>query len=153
MHRVVVTGIGAIGALGRDAGEFTKSLMEGRCGIVPIQSTDCSALRFRNGAEVQNYHHRPYFDDKRADFIDRFAQFAVIAAREAVELAGIEWTPQLRESAAIRALHKKRTPPVTRPAALSNANLGDEPGNRGAAPRPLLGRFRDKLNCWITLPS
>src|SRR5437773_2171170 len=101
MHRVVVTGIGAIGALGRDAGEFTKSLMEGRCGIVPIQSTDCSALRFRNGAEVQNYHHRPYFDDKRADFIDRFAQFAVIAARKAVELAGIEWTPQLRESAAI----------------------------------------------------
>ena len=101
MHRVVVTGFGAISALGRDAGEFARSIRAGRCGIVPIQSADCSALRFRNGAEVPDYHHRPYFDDKRADFIDRFAQFAVIAAREAVEHAGIEWTPQLRESSAI----------------------------------------------------
>jgi len=101
MHRVVVTGIGAISALGRDVGEFTRALVEGRCGIVPIQSADCSTLRFRNGAEVPAYDHRPYFDDKRADFIDRFAQFAVIAAREAVEHAGIRWTPQLQESAAI----------------------------------------------------
>ena len=101
MHRVVVTGVGAISALGRDAGEFTRALVEGRCGIVPIQSADCSTLRFRNGAEVPAYDHRPYFDDKRADFIDRFAQFAVIAAREAVEHAGIRWTPQLQESAAI----------------------------------------------------
>jgi len=101
MHRVVVTGIGAICALGRDAGEFTGALVDGRCGIVPIKSADCSTLRFRNGAEVPAYDHRPYFDDKRADFIDRFAQFAVIAAREAVEHSGIQWTPQLQESAAI----------------------------------------------------
>ncbi|HLH15784.1 MAG TPA: beta-ketoacyl-[acyl-carrier-protein] synthase family protein, partial [Bryobacteraceae bacterium] len=51
--------------------------------------------------EVRGYSHQPYFDDRRADFIDRFAQFAVIAAREAVQDAGIEWTPALRESAAI----------------------------------------------------
>ena len=40
----------------------------------------------------------PYFEDRRADFMDRFAQFAVIAAREAVADARIEWTPELRES-------------------------------------------------------
>src|SRR5712692_7280413 len=101
MHRVAVTGIGVICALGRTAEEFGLTLREGRSGIGPIQSADCSALRFRNGAEVPAYDHRPYFDDKRADFIDRFAQFAVIAAREAVEHAGIQWTPQLQESAAI----------------------------------------------------
>ena len=101
MHRVAVTGVGVICALGRTVEEFERSLREGRSGIGPIQSADCSNLRFRNGAEVAAYDHRPYFDDKRADFMDRFAQFAVIAAREAAKDAGIEWTPQLLESAAI----------------------------------------------------
>lgn len=101
MHRVVVTGMGAISALGRTVDEFNCSLRQGRPGIGPIRSADCSTLRFRNGAEVPNYDHHPYFDDKRADFIDRFAQFAVIAAREAVNDAGVAWTPELREAAAI----------------------------------------------------
>jgi nodulation protein E len=101
MHRVAVTGIGVICALGRTVEEFERSLREGRSGIGPIQSADCSNIRFRNGAEVAAYDHRPYFDDKHADFMDRFAQFAVIAAREAAKDAGIEWTPQLLERAAI----------------------------------------------------
>lgn len=101
MHRVAVTGIGVICALGRNAREFVCALREGRSGIGPIQSPGCSNLRFRNGAEVLGYDYRPHFDDKRADFMDRFAQFAVIAAREAVADAGIPWTPELRESAAI----------------------------------------------------
>jgi nodulation protein E len=50
---------------------------------------------------VHGYTHQPYFEDRRADFIDRFAQFGVIAAREAVQDAGVEWTPELRETAAI----------------------------------------------------
>src|SRR5579863_1550410 len=101
MHRVAVTGIGVICALGRTSEEFGRSLREGRPGIGPIRSADVSTLRFQNGAEVPSYDHRPYFDDKRADFIDRFAQFAVIGAREATEDAGIEWTAELRENAAI----------------------------------------------------
>jgi nodulation protein E len=68
---------------------------------VPIQSADCSTLRFKNGAEISGYCHHPYFDDKRADFIDRFAQFAVIAAREAVSDAAITWTADLCERTAI----------------------------------------------------
>jgi nodulation protein E len=101
MRRVAITGLGAISALGRNAAEFAASLREGRCGIGPIRSADTSQLRFQNGAEVCGYCHQPYFDDRRADFIDRFAQFAVIAAREAVAGAGVEWTPELRETAAI----------------------------------------------------
>ncbi len=101
MRRVAITGIGAICALGRTAGEFAEALIEGRCGISPIESADTSQLRFQNGAEVKGYCHGPYFDDRRADFIDRFAQFAVIAAREAVTDACVEWTPELRETAAI----------------------------------------------------
>jgi nodulation protein E len=101
MRRVVITGMGAICALGRDVSEFSAAVFEGKSGIGPIESTDCSALRFQNGAEVRGYSHQPYFDDRRADFLDRFAQFAVIAAREAVAGAGIEWTSELRETAAI----------------------------------------------------
>ena len=101
MRRVAITGVGAICALGRTAPECIQTLCEGRSCIGPIESADTSQLRFHNGAEVKDYSHQPYFDDRRADFIDRFAQFAVIAAREAVADAGIEWTPALRENAAI----------------------------------------------------
>jgi len=101
MQRVAITGVGAISALGRNAAEFARALGQGRSGIGPIESCDTSQLRFQNGAEVKGYSHTPYFDDRRADFMDRFAQFAVIAAREAVADAGVEWTPELRETAAI----------------------------------------------------
>jgi nodulation protein E len=101
MRRVAITGLGVICALGRNTSEFWDALCAGRSGIGPIRSADCSALRFKNGAEIPDYSHKPYFDDKRADFIDRFAQFAVIAAREAVADAGIAWTPNLRERTAI----------------------------------------------------
>ena len=80
MRRVAITGMGAICALGKNVAEFAQALAEGRPGIGPIESADVSQIRFPNGAEVKGYTHAPYFDDRRADFIDRFAQFAVIAA-------------------------------------------------------------------------
>jgi nodulation protein E len=101
MRRVAITGMGAICALGRNTAEFAEALREGRSGIAPIESTDRSHFRFQNGAEVKGYSHQPYFDDRRADFMDRFAQFALIAAREAVADAAVSWTPELRENAAI----------------------------------------------------
>jgi nodulation protein E len=101
MRRVAITGLGSICALGRTVSEMAESLWAGRACIGPIESADMSQIRFQNGAEVRGYSHQPYFDDRRADFMDRFAQFAVIAAREAVTDAGIEWTPELRETAAI----------------------------------------------------
>jgi nodulation protein E len=101
MRRVAITGAGAISALGRNTTEFAESLRLGRGGIGQIESAGVATLRFQNGAEVKNYSHQPYFDDRRADFMDRFAQFAVIAAREAVQDAGVEWTAELRETSAI----------------------------------------------------
>ena len=101
MRRVAITGIGVIAGPGRTACEFWKSLLEGQSAIRPLESVDCTMLRFQNGAEVQGYSHEPYFEDRRADFMDRFAQFAVIAAREAVDDAHVDWTPELRENAAI----------------------------------------------------
>ncbi|MGQ9633505.1 MAG: beta-ketoacyl-[acyl-carrier-protein] synthase family protein [Bryobacteraceae bacterium] len=100
-RRVVVTGLGVISALGRDREGFWAALREGRSGIGPIESVDCSQLRFQNGAEVHSYDPEDYLDPKESGFLDRFAQFSLIAAREAVADAGIEWTSHLRDSAAV----------------------------------------------------
>src|SRR5213595_1807440 len=101
MRRVAVTGIGAISALGRNAVDFWSALERGCSGIRPLETVDPTKLRFQNGAEVHGYRSEDYFEEKQADYIDRFAQFAVIAAREAVADSGIELDAETRESAAI----------------------------------------------------
>ncbi len=88
-ERVVVTGIGVISAIGADCSSFWNSLQSGRSGIRPIASVDVSGFRFQNGAEVPGYDPLRYFDEKQAGFLDRFAQFALIAAREAVNESGV----------------------------------------------------------------
>jgi nodulation protein E len=101
MRRVVVTGIGVICGLGRNREEFQAGLREGRCGIGPITNIECLDLRFRSGGEVRCFNAADHFSLKEADMIDRFTQFAVVAAREAVAHSGIEWTDCLREDSAI----------------------------------------------------
>lgn len=101
MRRVVVTGIGVLSALGLSREQFFEGLCAGRSGIGPITAPGCSGLRFANGAEVKNFRAEDYFAPKEADMLDRFAQFAVVAAREAVAQSGLAWTDELRERAAI----------------------------------------------------
>lgn len=101
MSRVAITGIGVICALGNTREEFAQSLREGRCGIAPITLADVSGFRFRSGAEVRGYVPEQHFDPRQIDLIDRFAQFAAIAAREAVADARVVWTDELRERCAI----------------------------------------------------
>jgi nodulation protein E len=100
-RRVVITGIGVVSAIGNNAAEFWQSLRDGRCGIRPIESVDRTQLKYRNGAEVRGFDSHAHFTPKRADKLDRFAQFALVAAREAIADAGIEWTPRLRASAGV----------------------------------------------------
>jgi nodulation protein E len=99
--RVAVTGLGVISALGGDSDEFWGALQAGRAGIGPLQALDPGLLRFSNGAEVRGYQPGRHFDEKELGLLDRFAQFGVIAAREAIARAGVQWTQELRESTAI----------------------------------------------------
>ena len=101
MHRVVITGTGVISALGSNRIEFEQSLREGRPGIARMTNPACLELRFQNAAEVRGFQPEDHFALKEADMMDRFTQFAVVAAREAVTQSGIEWTDELRENAAI----------------------------------------------------
>ncbi len=89
-RRVAITGIGAISAIGANVRQTEESLRAGRCGIRPIELVDRTRLRFPNGAEVPDYRPEDHFEPKEASMIDRFAQFAAIAAREAVAQAGLE---------------------------------------------------------------
>lgn len=99
--RVAVTGVGVISALGTGGGEFWRALSEGRGGIRPIETVDRTRLRFQNGAEVPNYDAAEHFDKRHASLFDRFAQFALVAAREALAGARVEWNDLLRERTAI----------------------------------------------------
>ena len=100
-RRVAITGLGVISALGHTSADFWAALSEGRPGIRPLQAVDPKLLRFTSGAEVENYNQAAHFDEKEAALLDRFAQFGVIAAREALTDASVRWTPELRESTAI----------------------------------------------------
>jgi len=85
--------------------EFGDALRHGRDGAGPLRSPEPGAepwnMRFTTAAQVRDYVPTDYFQPKEADMLDRFAQFAVIAAREAATQSGIEWTPELRENTAV----------------------------------------------------
>lgn len=100
-RRVAVTGLGIISPLGLNVQECWISLSKGLSGIAPIKTVDCSALRFQNGAEVRGYDPLKHFEGGKDNYIDRFAQFSVVAAREALRNSGVELTPELRENSAI----------------------------------------------------
>ena len=90
-----------ISALGGNIPETWASVHEGRSGIGPIHSVDVTELRFKNGAQIPRYNPGEHFEASRLPYLDPFAQFAVIAAREAVQSSGIDLTPALRENTAI----------------------------------------------------
>jgi nodulation protein E len=101
MHRVVITGLGVISALGLNLSEFWNSLEQGKSGIRPLPTFEQGPIRFRNAASIAGYDKDAHFPDKNVALMDRAAQLAVVAAREAVTHAGVQWTDELRSSAAI----------------------------------------------------
>ncbi|HXQ26534.1 MAG TPA: beta-ketoacyl-[acyl-carrier-protein] synthase family protein [Candidatus Acidoferrales bacterium] len=100
-RRVAITGLGIISPLGLNVAETWSALREGRSAIGPIKSVDCSTIKFQNGAEVVGFDAVSHFPGGKDAYLDRFAQFSVVAAREAFRDSGIELTPAQREKSAI----------------------------------------------------
>src|SRR5271170_2382105 len=100
-RRVAITGLGVISPLGLDLAETWAGLQEGRCAIQAIKGADCSTLRFQNGAEVRDFDATKHFPGGKDAYYDRFAQFCVVAAREAFRDAQVQLTAELRERSAI----------------------------------------------------
>ena len=91
-RRVVVTGIGAITPIGNNAKDTWENLKAGKNGIAPITLFDTSNHKAKLAAEVKNFDPRQYLDVNDIFRTDRYAQFAVAAAQQAVDESGIEGT-------------------------------------------------------------
>ena len=89
-RRVVVTGLGAITPVGNDVETFWNSLKNGVVGIGPITTFDTAEYKAKLAAEVKDFDPKKYMDNKTARRMERFSQFAVAAAKEALEDAGID---------------------------------------------------------------
>src|SRR4051812_36735331 len=89
-ERVLVTGLGAITPFGAGVEALWAGLTAGRSAVRAIASFDASKLPVRIAAEVRGFSPGEHMDPKAARRMDRFAQFAVAAAREAVNCAGLD---------------------------------------------------------------
>ena len=88
--RVVVTGLGAITPIGNDVESFWNGLKNGTVGIGPVTTFDTTEYKAKLAAEVKDFDPKKYMDMKTARRMERFSQFAVAAAKEALEDAGID---------------------------------------------------------------
>ena len=100
MNRVVITGIGVVSPIGCTVDGFWSGLVEPRSGIGQISVAPTDRLTARIAAQVLDFDPSQHFDPKRANLLDRFSQFAVVAARAAVRDAQLEITEELALEAA-----------------------------------------------------
>jgi 3-oxoacyl-[acyl-carrier-protein] synthase II len=89
-RRVVVTGLGAISPIGNDVKTFWNSLIEGKSGIGPITLFDVSDYPAKIAGEVKDFDPYQYMERKEARKMDRFTQFAIAAAKQALAHAEIQ---------------------------------------------------------------
>ncbi len=100
MNRVVISGIGVVSPVGSSLDEFWTALVEGRSGIGPLTLIPTERLSTRIAAQVGGFDPDAHFSPKQAHLLDRFAQFAVVAARAAVRDAQCEISEELALDAA-----------------------------------------------------
>src|SRR5574344_731629 len=89
-RRVVVTGMGAVTPLGLDVNSFWNSLIEGKSGISTIESIDTEKQTVKIAGEIKDFNPEDYIDPKEAKRMDRFTQFAIVAADEAIKDSGLD---------------------------------------------------------------
>ena len=89
-NRVYITGIGVISPLGLDLSSTWDGITEGRSGVDFLTSFDTEGFDTRFGAEVKGFDPEDYLERKDARRMDRFAQFAAVAAQQACKQAGLD---------------------------------------------------------------
>ncbi|PHJ14582.1 3-oxoacyl-ACP synthase [Fervidobacterium sp. SC_NGM5_G05] len=90
-RRVVITGMGVISPIGKSVDEFEKSLRDMVIGIDKISSFDASKLPVQIAAEVRDFKPEEYIEKKLVKRLDRYSQFALAAAKQAVEMSGLNF--------------------------------------------------------------
>lgn len=90
LKRVVVTGLGAITPIGNTVADYWNGLLEGKSGAGPITHFDASLFKTQFACEVKGFNSADYIDRKEARKMDRYTQFAVAVAKDAVTDSGLD---------------------------------------------------------------
>ncbi|MCQ2208730.1 MAG: beta-ketoacyl-ACP synthase II [Paludibacteraceae bacterium] len=90
LRRVVVTGLGAITPIGNNVSEYWDNLLKGVSGAGLITLFDASKFKTQFACEVKGYNPEEFFDHKEARKLDRYVQFAMVVAKEAIENSAIQ---------------------------------------------------------------
>ncbi len=93
-RRVVITGLGCVTALAESADELFAALCEGKSGVSTIESFDTGAYPVKFGGEIRNFDVTKYVDQRQSKRMDRFTQFAVAAAKQAVDDSGLDFSKE-----------------------------------------------------------
>ncbi|MFZ0589504.1 MAG: beta-ketoacyl-[acyl-carrier-protein] synthase family protein [Bryobacteraceae bacterium] len=101
MNRVAVTGMGVVCALGQSVSEFWSCLELGRSAIDALPEPGNPPYRFQNGAVARAFSPSAHFEEKELSFLERFSQFAAVAAREGVRQSGLHFRNGLGDRTAV----------------------------------------------------
>lgn len=96
-RRVVITGLGIVCPIGNDKEEVWKSVTEGRCGIGPITHYDPADQKVKLAGEVRDLALDDYLDKRESRKMDRYTQFAMVAARQAMTDSGLQELDESRD--------------------------------------------------------
>ena len=95
MKRVVITGAGTINALGHSVADTMTAMAEGRCGISPLVFRDVERLSIQIGGQVRGFEADGRYNRQQMSLYDRFTQFSLAAAAEAIAQSGITFSGEL----------------------------------------------------------
>ncbi|MDO5622174.1 MAG: beta-ketoacyl synthase N-terminal-like domain-containing protein, partial [Paracoccus sp. (in: a-proteobacteria)] len=95
MRRVAITGAGTINALGLDVASTFAAFREGRCGITDLDFRDVDRLAVRIGGQVHGWVPEDHFNRQQCLLYDKFTQFTLLAAKQAVAQSGLSFAGEL----------------------------------------------------------
>ncbi|QYZ71241.1 beta-ketoacyl-[acyl-carrier-protein] synthase family protein [Neotabrizicola shimadae] len=101
MRRVAITGAGTVNPLAQDVPGTYSAFKEGRTAIGLLDLRDFDRLSVRIGAQIKDWQPEAHFDRARLSAMDRFSQFAVVSARQALLQSGLDLSPKLKAGAGV----------------------------------------------------
>ena len=101
MKRVVITGAGTINALGHTVDDTLDAMREGRCGIGPLDIRDVDRLSVKIGGQVTGYDEKSHFNRQQISLYDRFTQFTLLAAEQALTQSGLQFSGELADRSGV----------------------------------------------------
>ena len=95
MKRVVITGAGTVNALGLDVPTTLAAMREGKCGISELNFRDVDRLAIKIGGQIHDWDAEGRFNRQQMALYDRFTQFTLVAAKQAIAQSGLEFIGEL----------------------------------------------------------